>query len=194
MRVGLTPRSALLLVDVQRDFCPGGALPVQEGDQVVPVLNEYIGAFGERHLPIVATRDWHPPDHISFQARGGPWPAHCIQGTRGAQFHPDLELSPEVAVVDKATERDQEAYSGFQGTGLAQQLRATRVERVFVGGLATDYCVKQSALDALDEGFEVFVLEDAIKGVEVRRGDSVKAIEEMVRKGAVLVRQELLLA
>lgn len=187
MRVALTPRSALLVVDVQRDFCPGGSLAVPQGDKVVPVLNEAIARFQARHLPILATRDWHPRGHVSFRERGGPWPAHCVQNSTGAQFHPELRLPQEAALISKGTNADEEAYSGFQGTTLAEQLRATRVERVFVGGLATDYCVKATALDALKEGFQVFVLEDAVRGVEVQKGDSARALEEMVRHGAVLV-------
>jgi nicotinamidase/pyrazinamidase len=194
MRLALTPRSALLCVDVQRDFCPGGALAVPEGDKVVPVLNEYVARFRAHHLPIFATRDWHPPDHVSFRARGGPWPAHCVQDTRGAELHPDLALPAEASVVSKGTDRDEDAYSGFQGTNLAQQLRATRVERVFVGGLATDYCVRATALDAIHEGFQAFVLEDAVRGIDARPGDSARALEDTLRLGAVLVRFEELAA
>lgn len=190
MRVALTPRSALLVVDVQRDFCPGGALPVPDGDKVVPVLNEAIGRFHARSLPIVATRDWHPRGHVSFRERGGPWPPHCVEGTPGAEFHPALALPKEAAVVSKGTEPDEDAYSGFQGTTLAQQLRAMKVERVFVGGLATDYCVKHTALDALENGFQGFVLEDAVRGVEVKAGDSQRALEEVLRRGGVLVRAD----
>jgi len=172
-------RDALIVVDVQNDFCPGGALPVPNGDRVVPPINEILkkGWFA------VATRDWHPKDHCSFQENGGIWPAHCIQGTFGAQFHPSLDLSRIQAVISKATEADKEAYSGFQGTSLVRLLRERGIERVFVCGLATDYCVKATALDARKEGFEVVVLEDAIRGVEVKSGDCAKAIEEMKAAG-----------
>lgn len=193
MRVGLTPRSALIVVDVQRDFCPGGSLAVPGGDKVVPVLNDYIARFQARHLPIIATRDWHPPGHVSFRERGGTWPAHCVQDTPGAQFHPALKLPKEAAVVNKGTDPNQDAYSGFQGTGLAQQLRGVGTERVFVGGLATDYCVKATVFDALENGFQAFLLEDASRGVEVHKGDGAKAVEEMVRRGVVAVRLEELL-
>jgi nicotinamidase/pyrazinamidase len=194
MRVALSPRSALLVVDVQRDFCPGGSLAVEGGDKVVAELNDEIDRFQARALPIIATRDWHPAGHVSFHERGGPWPAHCVQGTKGAEFHPGLALPKEAAVMSKGTDPDQDAYSGFQGTGLAEQLRALRVDRVFIGGLATDYCVKATTLDALEQGFQAFVLEDAVRGVDLKPGDSARALEEMLRRGAVLTRYEEILA
>jgi nicotinamidase/pyrazinamidase len=181
---------ALLVVDVQVDFCPGGALPVPEGDRVVPALNKYIALFKARGLPVVATRDWHPPNHISFKARGGPWPPHCVQETRGAEFHPELQLPSGVMIVSKADKPDQEAYSGFQGTGLAEWLRARGVRRVFVGGLATDYCVRATVLDALKAGFEAVLLLDASRGVDVNPGDSERAVREMVAAGAKTARLE----
>lgn len=185
-RVAITRRSALVIVDVQRDFMPGGALPVPNGDEVVPVLNSYIELFDRLGRPVVATRDWHPPNHISFRPRG-PWPPHCVQGTEGAEFHPDLRLPEGTIVVSKATEPDREAYSGFEGTDMAERLRALGVRRLFVGGVATDYCVRATVLDGLRLGFEVFVLTDAIRGVDVEPGDSERALEEMLRSGAVLV-------
>ena len=185
MTVRLKPGDALVIVDVQNDFLPGGALPVPQGDEVVPVLNEYIHRFRQAGLPIVATRDWHPPDHCSFQAQGGPWPAHCVQGTPGADFAPGLELPDEALVVSKATESDQEAYSGFQGTDLDARLREMGVRRLFVGGLATDYCVKQTVLDALRLGYQVYLLTDAIRAVDVHPGDGEAAINEMRRAGAL---------
>jgi len=178
--------SALVVVDVQRDFSLGGSLAVREGDKVVPILNEYARRFHEAGRPIYATRDWHPPNHISFKARGGPWPPHCVQGTEGATFHPDLRLQPETEIISKSTDPDREAYSGFDGTDLAQRLKEKGVRRVFVGGLATDYCVKNTVLDALKEGFEVVLLVDAIRGVDVKPGDSKRAVVEMVEKGADL--------
>ena len=184
MSVKLERDSALIIVDVQNDFCPDGALPVPEGDKVVPVLNLYIKRFKSLDLPIFATRDWHPSDHISFRSRGGPWPPHCVQNTWGAEFHKDLELPKDVFVISKAYEPDKEAYSGFQGTDLSNRLRAIGVKRLFIGGLATDYCVKNTVLDALKEGFEVYLLEDAVRGVDVQPSDSEKAIEEMIRRGA----------
>lgn len=172
---------ALIMVDVQNDFCPGGSLAVKEGDQVVKPLNHAQKFF--RH--IFATRDWHPEDHSSFMGRGGPWPPHCIQNTYGAKFHPDLEIS-RAYVISKAFEKDKDAYSGFQGTDLEARLKRESIKRVFIGGLATDYCVRATALDALNAGFEVVLLEDAIRGVDVKPGDSEKAKVEMKEKGAVL--------
>ncbi|MCD6465147.1 nicotinamidase [Candidatus Bathyarchaeota archaeon] len=175
---------ALIIVDVQVDFCPGGALPVPEGDKIVPILNKYIEKFDEAGALIVATRDWHPPNHSSFKTHGGPWPPHCIQGTRGAEFHPDLHLPKRTKIISKATDPSREAYSGFEGTGLSEELKKAGIKRVFVGGLATEYCVKSTVLDALKYGFETFLLEDAIKGIDAKPGDIDKAIAEMLQKGA----------
>jgi nicotinamidase-related amidase len=176
--------SALILVDVQRDFCTGGALPVPEGDHIVPVLNRYVTKFVKASAPIYATRDWHPPHHVSFTPQGGPWPQHCVQNTDGAAFHPGLALPERVQIVSKAREPSSEAYSGFDGTDLAEALRNQGIRRLFIGGLATDYCVKNTVLDALDAGFDVILLKDAIRGVDVTAGDSDKAIRDMVEKGA----------
>ncbi len=180
----LDPRTdALVLVDVQNDFCPGGALPVPEGDRVVPVLNTLLRRAG---VLAVATRDWHPPDHCSFAAQGGPWPVHCVAGTPGAAFHPDLDLSRiEHVITNKATTRDEEAYSGFQGTDLSTLLRGRGIRRLVVGGLATDYCVKATALDARKAGFEVFLLTDAIRAVNVQPGDGDRALAEMRAAGVL---------
>lgn len=171
---------ALIVVDVQRDFCPGGALAVPRGDGVVPVINRLLGLSG---WPIVATRDWHPADHCSFAPQGGPWPPHCVADTPGAAFHPALETARIGEVVSKATRRDVEAYSGFQGTDLAARLAARGVRRVFVVGLATDYCVKATALDAKRAGLDVIVLTDATRGVEVHPGDCDAALDEMRQAG-----------
>ncbi len=175
--------SALIVVDVQKDFCPGGALAVPEGDKVVSVLNEYVELFRARGASIVATRDWHPSNHMSFKPQGGIWPPHCVQNRPGAEFHPQLKLGKEVHIVSKADKPDDEAYSGFQGTDLANWLKAKGITRVFVGGLATDYCVKSTALDAREEGFEAYFLEDASRGVEVNPGDSQRAIAQMEKRG-----------
>ncbi|MCW4020756.1 MAG: nicotinamidase [Candidatus Bathyarchaeota archaeon] len=177
-------RDALIIVDVQKDFCTGGDLPVPEGDTVVPALNKYIMKFRKAEALIVATRDWHPPNHTSFQKHGGIWPPHCVQGTEGAEFHPDLKISEETRIISKATSPEKEAYSGFDGTPLGEELKNAGLKRVFVGGLATDYCVKSTVLDALRLGFETFLLEDASRGVNVNLGDSEKAIKEMLAKGA----------
>jgi len=177
-------KDALIIVDVQRDFCSGGALPVPDGEKIIPTLNKYIEKFSKAGALIVATRDWHPPNHMSFKDYGGVWPTHCVQGTLGAEFHPDLRLPREVKIVSKATSADKEAYSGFDGTNLERELKDAGIKRVFVGGLATDYCVKSTVLDALRLGFETILLIDAIKGVDVNPGDSERAIEEMIKRGA----------
>jgi nicotinamidase/pyrazinamidase len=171
---------ALIVVDVQRDFCPGGALPVPEGDQVVPAINRILG-LGD--WLAVATRDWHPQDHCSFQPQGGLWPVHCVAGTAGAAFHPGLEAMKLRRIISKATSRDTEAYSGFQGTGLTGLLKGQGIQRVCVCGLATDYCVKATALDARQAGLGVIVLEDAIRGVEIHPGDCARGLAEMTAAG-----------
>ncbi|MGD0319052.1 MAG: isochorismatase family protein [Nitrososphaerales archaeon] len=178
---------ALLVVDVQRDFCPGGAVAVKEGGVVVPRLNMVIGAFTRASLPIFFTRDWHPPNHMSFMGQGGTWPPHCVKETPGAEFHPKLRVPQGAVVVSKGTEADREAYSGFQGTDLEKRIKATKAREVFLGGLATDYCVKETALDALDAGLKVKVLEDCIRGVNLRENDSGLALREVVARGAELV-------
>ncbi|HVP31665.1 MAG TPA: isochorismatase family protein [Myxococcota bacterium] len=179
---------ALVVVDVQRDFLPGGALAVRDGDQVVAPLRAEIRAFARAGRPIFATRDWHPPDHCSFADRGGPWPRHCVAGTPGAALADGLELPPSTTVVSKAAQRDSDAYSAFSGTDLAARLAAAGVERVVVGGLATDYCVLETVLDARAAGLEVVVLVDAVRAVEARPGDGERALERMERAGARLHR------
>ncbi len=181
---GFDTKSALVIVDVQRGFCPGGSLPVPRGDEVVPVLNAYIELAQKAGATIVASRDWHPPDHISFRSRGGPWPQHCVRGTPDAEFHPGLRLPPETIVISKAQDPDAEAYSAFEGTQLEAKLKERAVERLFVGGLATDYCVKNTVLDALRLGFEVYLLTDAIRAVDVQPGDGERAIQQMLAAGA----------
>jgi nicotinamidase/pyrazinamidase len=179
---------ALLVVDVQRDFLPGGALAVAGGDAILPRINRYAAEFERHGLPVFATRDWHPPDHCSFASRKGPWPPHCVAGTPGAEWPAALMLPSETRVISKATTRDADAYSGFQGTDLAAQLHALGCHRVFICGLATDYCVKATALDALAEGFTVFVLEDAVRAVDVKPGDGARALAEVAGRGAKLER------
>jgi nicotinamidase/pyrazinamidase len=177
---------ALILVDVQQDFLPGGALGVAHAEAIIPVLNRCIGEFHERGLPIFATRDWHPANHCSFRARGGPWPPHCIAGTSGAEFAEDLHLPREAHIVSKATSAKRDAYSGFEGTDLAAQLRMLGCQRVLIGGLATDYCVRATALDALDRGLEVIVLSDAVRAVDAQPGDGERALGELRTRGALL--------
>jgi nicotinamidase/pyrazinamidase len=185
MKVKLYEKDALIIVDLQKDFCPGGALPVPDGDKVVPVINKYIELFSSKNLPVVATRDWHPSNHCSFKEFGGQWPPHCIKNTPGAEFHPDLKLPDGTKIISKATSRFKEAYSGFEGTKLKNYLKRLKRRRLFIGGLATDYCVKMTVLDALRFGFIVFLLLDGSKGVDVNPDDSEKAIEEMLSSGAI---------
>jgi len=182
-------RPALIVVDVQRDFCPGGALPVPKGDQVVPVLNEYARRFWEKGHPVYASRDWHPRRTTHFREFGGAWPAHCVQGEPGAEFHPDLRLPEGTIVVSKGTGPEEDAYSAFQARGpagepLADLLRREGVDHVYVGGLATDYCVRATVLDALRNGFAATFLVDASRGVNLEPGDAEEAIADMVRAGA----------
>jgi nicotinamidase/pyrazinamidase len=185
-RLGLRPGDALLIVDVQRDFLPGGALGVAGGDEVVAPLNAYIAAFEAKRLPILMTRDWHPANHCSFRDQGGPWPPHCVKDTPGADWADELNVVADARIISKATEAAVEAYSGFSGTSLLVLLRDLNVRRLFVGGLATDYCVHDTVLDARSHGFEVVVLADAIRGVNANPGDETRAICEMLANGATL--------
>jgi len=182
----LTERRALVVVDVQNDFCPGGSLAVERGDEVVAPLNRLIEEFLERGEPVYKSRDWHPAKTKHFAAYGGTWPVHCVQNTRGAEFHPDLLDDPRIRVVSKGT-GDEDQYSAFDGTSLADELRAQGVTEVWVGGLATDYCVKNTVLDALGEGFKVRALTEAMRAVNLRPGDDARAVEEMRRAGAEIV-------
>ena len=175
---------ALIVVDVQIDFCPKGSLPVPEGDQIVPVLNDYIKLFTKSNAKIIATRDWHPQNHMSFKEYGGPWPPHCVQQSEGAKFHPNLKLPNTTTIISKAMDSNKESYSGFDDTNLASELKAQGVDRVFVGGLATDYCVKSTVFDALKLGFEVVLVLDATRGLNLTPGDVEKAIDEMTLNGA----------
>lgn len=178
--------AALLVVDVQNDFCPGGALAVPAGDRTIPVLNRAIARFTAAGRPVYASRDWHPIDTTHFQARGGPWPVHCVADTPGAAFHPDLHLPEDAIVVSKGQSREDDGYSAFEGTTgartLAEDLRARGVRELHVGGLATDYCVRASALDARAEGLRVIVLRDAIAGITPDTTE--RAIAEMQAAGA----------
>ncbi len=183
-------KDALIVVDVQNDFCPGGALAVRNGDDVVAVLNRYIEKFLEARLPIFATRDWHPEKTSHFNSYGGPWPTHCVQHSRGAEFHPGLRLGPGVVVVSKGAGVDEDGYSGFQGRDssgapLAELLRERGVEVIFVGGLATDYCVKHTALDGIKQGFRVVLIGDAVRGVDLNPNDSARAVKEMSDAGGL---------
>jgi nicotinate phosphoribosyltransferase len=185
-RFRLEPEDALLIVDVQNDFLPGGPLSVPEGDAVIPALNRYLEFFSERKLPIFATRDWHPRNHCSFKEQGGPWPEHCVAETPGAEFPSNLKLPESGQIIAKATNSDQEAYSGFQGTDLDARLKSQGIRRLFVGGLATDYCVLHTVKDALQYGYTVYLLEDAVRAVNLNPDDGENAIEVMVQLGSRL--------
>jgi nicotinamidase/pyrazinamidase len=175
---------ALVVVDFQNDFTPGGALAVPEGDRIAARVNELLDS-GRFDL-VVATRDWHPSDHGSFEQHGGPWPVHCVQGSGGAELHSALDRSKLHAVIDKGQNPQTEGYSGFQETELAELLREHDVDKVTIVGLATDYCVKNTALDALREGFEVTVDTEGVRGVDVNEGDSERALE-LLRASGVTV-------
>jgi nicotinamidase/pyrazinamidase len=180
---------ALLVIDFQNDFCPGGALAVEEGDQIA----EPIGRLAQRFDHVFATRDWHPPDHSSFETEGGSWPVHCVQGTPGAELHPAMDEIEIDATVDVGREREDQGYSGFEKSNLAELLRERGVEQIAVGGLATDYCVRASAIDACHEGFDVTVVEDAIRAVDVDPGDGERAIEDMKAAGAKIATSDEIL-
>jgi nicotinamidase/pyrazinamidase len=182
-------KRALIVVDVQNDFCPGGALAVAHGDEVVPPLNRLIEEFLERGEPVFKTRDWHPEQTKHFAAYGGTWPVHCVQNTKGAEFHPQLIDDMHIRVISKGL-GDTDCYSAFDETDLALQLRRLGVEEVWVGGLATDYCVKSTVLDALKEGFRVKALKDAMRAVEVNPGDGERAIAAMRTAGAEILDSE----
>lgn len=190
MTAAVNERDAVLIVDVQRDFLPGGRLAVPRGDEVVPVLNHCLDLARRRNIPVFASRDWHPPNHCSFRPQGGPWPEHCVAGTPGAEFAPGLQLPPDAIVISKATAADADAYSAFASTDLARQLRELDVKRLLVGGLATDYCVLNTVRDARKEGFEVLLLEDAIRAVDIKPGDGARAEREMREAGAMAVHAE----
>ncbi len=182
-------KSALLIVDVQVDFCEGGSLAVPEADTIIPVLNRYIKLFTREQFPVFASRDWHPHQAKHFQQQGGQWPHHCVQDTEGAQFHPHLKLPTGAVILSKGTAPDEDSYSAFQtvdsrGKEFNSLLKKAGVKTLFVGGLATDFCVRWSVVDALTFGYTVELLQDAIKGVNIKSRDSEQAIQEMVRLGA----------
>ncbi|OQW32841.1 MAG: nicotinamidase [Nitrospira sp. SG-bin1] len=188
--ISLTTSDALLITDIQRDFLPGGTLAISGSETVLPILDNYVRQFQARHLPMFMTRDWHPPDHCSFQPQGGPWPPHCVAGLPGSLPPSSFMTPPSAVIIYKAIDRDQEAYSAFHGTALDRHLRALKVRRLFIGGLATDYCVLNSVKDARILGYDVCLLADAIKAVNLRPDDGRRAEEEMIRLGAVSVRWE----
>ncbi len=179
----ISSSDALLITDIQKDFLPGGSLPVEGGNEIIPVLNAYAKRFVDADAHIFASRDWHPPNHVSFKAQGGPWPPHCVQETDGAKFSPDLKLPKNTTVISKATNPEHEAYSVFEGTSFAHELKMCEVKRLFIGGLATDYCVVSTALDACKLGYETVVLMDATLGINADPGDVDRAVETMVKAG-----------
>lgn len=184
----MTSRDGLLIVDVQNDFCPGGALAVPDGDRVVPVLNRHIERFTAAGGPVFASRDWHPPKTRHFQTQGGPWPPHCVRESEGAAFHPELRLPEDVIVITKGTDPRDDGYSAFEGDdrnglSLATALREHGVETLYIGGLATDYCVRATALDARKHGFDTVLLTDAIAGIDMEAGDVDRALREMRAAG-----------
>ncbi len=178
---------AIIIADIQNDFLPGGALPIKESDQIVPILNDYAKIFKVANSRIFASKDWHPPNHVSFIAQGGPWPPHCLQNSKGADFSPNLKLPKETQIVLKATDPNKEAYSVFDGTDLEEQLKAKGVTRIFIGGLATDYCIVNSVIDARKLGLATFVLEDATCGIDLKPGDVNQAFRIMQASGARLI-------
>jgi nicotinamidase/pyrazinamidase len=185
------PDSALLIVDVQNDFCPGGSLAVAGGDEVVPILNRYAEEFAAAGRPVLADRDWHPSRTTHFVQFGGAWPPHCVQGTPGSEYHPGLRLPPKTVHVVKGMGAEEDAYSCFEardlsGRSLPDLLAERGIRKLYIGGLATDYCVKHTTLDARKAGLEVVVLTDAVRGVNVQPGDADRALEEMRAAGATL--------
>jgi len=193
----MEPGSALLIEDVQNDFCAGGSLAVPGGDAVVPSLNRYIEIFRARGLPVFASRDWHPADSSHFRANGGAWPVHCVQGSAGARFHPLLRLPEDVIIISKGMDPEQDAFSAFEAQTEDQRdffdcLRVMGIGTLYVGGLATDYCVKHTVLDGLRRGLAVTLLIDAVRGVDLSPGDSERAIREMVTAGAAVASLETL--
>jgi nicotinamidase/pyrazinamidase len=181
---------ALVIVDVQNDFTSGGALEVPDGDAVIAPLNR----LAARYETVFATRDWHPPDHDSFESEGGPWPIHCVQGTEGAELHPDLDRSRIDAVVDKGDRRGVEGYSAFDGTGFDGTLRERGIDSLVIGGLAADVCVRSTALEARALGFDVTLVQDATRGVDVEEGDTERALDEMRAAGVRFATADDLLA
>lgn len=181
----LEPDDALLLVDVQEDFCPGGALPVEEGDRIVPVINQWISKFSEQGLTVFASRDWHPEHHLSFEQEGGPWPRHCIQDTPGAGFHNDLQLPKSTTVITKGVRFDQDQNSAFDQTGLEVQLRRKGIRRLIIAGLALDVCVLATAMDARKHGFDAVLIADATRPVDDNNGR--KALTRMREEGVKIL-------
>lgn len=194
LMTSLKPDDALLIADIQNDFLPGGALGISGGDGIIPILLRYLRRFYAQGHPIFLTRDWHPPNHCSFRKQGGLWPLHCVAGSPGSLPPPSFETPPSAVIIYKAIDPDQEAYSAFQGTTLDRHLRAIGARRLFIGGLATDYCVLNTVKDARALGYDVCLLMDGIKAVNLQPDDGHRAEQEMIRLGAVPVQLEMLAA
>lgn len=190
----LTANDALLIADIQNDFLPGGALGIVGGDEIIPILQSYLRRFHTQHLPIFLTRDWHPPNHCSFHSQGGRWPAHCIAGSPGSLPPPAFDAPASAVIIYKAIDQGQEAYSAFQSTALDRHLRALGIRRLFIGGLAADYCVLNTVTDALALGYAVCLLMDGIKAVNLQPDDGRRAEQDMIRLGAIPVQLEALAA
>lgn len=186
--IHLDKDDALLVIDMQVDFLPGGALGVAAGHEVIAPINHLIELYRGQGLPVFASRDWHPDNHCSFAEQGGPWPPHCIANTPGAEFSAELALPDDAVIISKADTAGVDAYSAFSGTTLAARLRARGVNRVTVCGLATDYCVLNTVTDALEEGFATIIVPEAMRAVDVEAGDGRRALDRMVARGAVPVR------
>lgn len=190
MKIAPASGDALIVVDMQNDFLPGGSLAVAGGDEIIPLLNRYLAYFAARQLPVFATRDWHPPDHCSFQPQGGPWPPHCVAGSAGAAFPANLKLPAGAHIISKAAARETDAYSGFSGTQLNELLQSLHVYRIFIGGLATEYCVLNTVNDALRLGYTAFILADAIQAINLQPQDGQHALQKMIHLGASPIRYE----
>jgi nicotinamidase/pyrazinamidase len=194
VKANLAAGDALIFVDVQNDFLPGGSLAVPAGNEIIPILNRYIALFHAYGLAIFATRDWHPPDHCSFIEQGGRWPPHCIEASPGAAFPASLEFPCDIHIISKATTREKDAYSGFADTPLNALLKSSGIGRVFIGGLATEYCVLNTVKDALQLGYATFILTDAVRAINSSSDDGPHALEEMERLGAVPIHFEAISA
>lgn len=194
MTIRLVPGDALIIIDMQNDFLAGGSLEVRGANAIIDILNRYIDRFTAHHLPVVATRDWHPPNHCSFIDQGGQWPPHCIAGSIGAAFHANLALPAVAHIVSKATTRETEAYSAFTGTGLFELLQSLRISRIFISGVAAEYCVRNTVINALQLGYSVVILQDAIQALNRQPNDGRQAEQDMIEHGAQSVHFEELTA
>jgi nicotinamidase/pyrazinamidase len=187
--MGIKAKKALLIIDLQNDFCPGGALGIPGGDTIIPKLNKYLRFFSRKKRPIFVAGDWHPVRTSHFKDFGGTWPVHCLQNSRGAQFHPQLKLPQGTIILYKVMDPEKESDSVFQsedhrGMSFAKLLQLLGISELYIGGLATDFCVKASVVDVLKQGLKVKLLLDGMKGVDIQAGDSEKALKEMLKKGA----------